>query len=75
VTALVVIGAALAGTGVAVGVAAWQARLALGMWLEHQRQAQQPPPSAPAPDEVLRRLDALELKVAQHDVQRLTGRR
>jgi hypothetical protein len=75
VTALVVIAAALVGTGVAVGVAAWQARLALGMWLEHQRQAQQPLPSAPAPDEVLKRLDALELKVAQHDVARLTGRR
>lgn len=75
-TALVVIAAALVGTGMAVGVAAWQARLALGMWLQHQRQAQQPPPpAAPAPDEVLRRLDALELKVAQHDVSRLTGRR
>jgi hypothetical protein len=76
VTALVVIAAALVAAGVAVGVAAWQARLALSMWLAHQRQLQQPPPAAPpAPDEVLRRLDALELKVAQHDVARLTGRR
>ena len=74
-TALVVIAAALVGAGVAVGVAAWQGRLALSMWLEHQRQARQPPTSAPAPDELLKRLDALELKVAQHDVARLTGRR
>lgn len=76
-TALVVIAAALVGAGVAVGVGAWQARLALATWLEHQRQARQPVAPAEAPElgEVLKRLDALELKVAQHDVARLTGRR
>lgn len=76
-TALVVIAAALLAAGVAVGVAAWQARLALATWLEHQRQLQQPAAPAASPDlgEVLKRLDALELKVAQHDVARLTGRR
>lgn len=75
-TALVVIAAALASTALGVGLFAWQARLALGMWLAHQQRLQQPPPAAPpAPDEVLKRLDALELKVAQHDVARLAGRR
>lgn len=76
-TALVVIAAALVGAGVAVGVGAWQARLALGMWLEHQRQARQPVAPAESPDlaEVLKRLDAVELKTAQHDVARLAGRR
>jgi type IV secretory pathway TrbD component len=76
VTALVVIAAALASTALGVGLLSWQARLALGMWLVHQQRLQQPPPAAPpAPDEVLKRLDALELKVAQHDVARLAGRR
>lgn len=75
-TALVIIAAALLASAVAVGVAAWQARVALGMWLEHQRQLRQPAPSAPAAsDEVLKRLEAVELKVAQHDVARLAGRR
>lgn len=76
-TALVVIAAALVGAGVAVGVGCWQARLALGLWLEHQRQLRQPPAPAAAPElgEVLKRLDAVELKVSQHDVARLAGRR
>jgi hypothetical protein len=64
------------GLGLGLSVAAWQARLALGMYLAHLREVDKPAAPPVALDGALvERLTTIEGDLARLKVERLAGRR
>lgn len=64
------------GLGLGLSVVAWQARVALGMWLAHQREADKPAtPTVMTDAALVERITALENDLARLKMERLAGRR